>query len=104
MGTGAGLVVAAGVSAGAGLYMGNKQRKAEEDAIAEQERLQEEARENERKLLAEQARQGKEEGGATVEFGTGFGELGSYGDFLTPTAGVGGATAANGGKSGLGFA
>jgi len=78
-----GIGTAIALTIGAGAVTGRRQEQAQEDAQAEQQRLEDQAREQEQQILLEQA---ESENEPAFEYGTGDDEeLGSYNEFLTPT-------------------
>ncbi len=105
MGIGVGTAIA--ISAGTSMVTANKQREAQEDALAEQKKLEANAREQEQMILQQQApqeAQGAEQ--QTAYFGSqDEEEMASYNDFITPkttgatSSGLGGTS----GSTGLGF-
>ncbi|RKZ99807.1 MAG: hypothetical protein DRQ42_06945 [Gammaproteobacteria bacterium] len=83
---GIGAAIAIGVSAVGGAVSRNKQADAQEDARNQQMMLDAQAKQQEKDILAEQARQDGEK--QTIEFGVQDDdedeEMGSYNDFIEP--------------------
>ena len=89
---------AAAVGAGASIYGGVQQKNAAEEQADIQAQAMQDAQDQEQALFAQRAIDAENKGNATVEFGIDDedDEIGTYDDFLTPTAvvsntGLGGA-------------
>ena len=103
MGIGIGTAIA--VSAGAGVVKARKQQDAQEDAIAEQQKLEAQAREQEQAIFQQQALEDAQNAEkATAIYGQDDDdEMGSFSDFITPTTQSTKTGLATGGSTGLGF-